>query len=44
MGGPLRGLLPHLATDGLDEAPLLFHALGLAEWVLGKRLHQSECL
>ncbi|WP_372729681.1 NAD(+) diphosphatase [Nocardioides sp.] len=30
---PLRGLLPHLATDGLDEAPLLFHALGLAEWL-----------
>ena len=30
---PLRGLLPHLASGGLDEAPLLFHALGLAEWL-----------
>jgi NAD+ diphosphatase len=35
---PLRGLLPRLAgadSDGvaLPEAPLVFHALGLAEWL-----------
>jgi NAD+ diphosphatase len=30
---PLRGLLPHLAADGLAGAPLVFHALGLAEWL-----------
>ena len=30
---PLRGLLPHLAADGLTEAPRVFHALGLAEWL-----------
>ncbi len=28
----LRGLLPHLAGAGEDEAPLLLHAIGLAEW------------
>lgn len=29
---PLRGLLPHLSEDRVDQAPLVFHALGLAEW------------
>ncbi len=29
---PLRGLLPALAGDASDLAPLLLHALGLAEW------------
>ncbi|WP_232679379.1 NAD(+) diphosphatase [Nocardioides sp. R-C-SC26] len=29
---PLRGLLPALAGGGFAEAPLVFHALGLAEW------------
>ena len=29
---PLRGLLPLLAGDRVREAPLAFHALGLAEW------------
>jgi NAD+ diphosphatase len=29
---PLRGLLPALAGGATDEAPLVFHALGLAEW------------
>jgi NAD+ diphosphatase len=30
---PLRGLLPTLADDTLASAPLVFHALGLAEWL-----------
>ena len=30
---PLRGLLPHLADDSRATAPLVFHALGLAEWL-----------
>ena len=30
---PLRGLLPFLADDALVGAPLVFHALGLAEWL-----------
>ena len=30
---PLRGLLPHLADDAMAGAPLVFHALGLAEWL-----------
>jgi NAD+ diphosphatase len=30
---PLRGLLPFLADDALATAPLVFHALGLAEWL-----------
>ncbi len=30
---PLRGLLPHLADQELTYAPLVFHALGLAEWL-----------
>ncbi|AIY16906.1 NAD(+) diphosphatase [Pimelobacter simplex] len=29
---PLRGLLPFLSGDAVREAPLVFHALGLAEW------------
>ncbi len=32
---PLRGLLPFLAGDG--TAPLVFHALGLAEWLWATR-------
>ena len=28
----LRALLPPLAAGPVDEAPLLFHAIGLAEW------------
>lgn len=34
---PLRGLLPHLADDALAGAPLVFHALGLAEWLFVHR-------
>ena len=34
---PLRGLLPHLADDALAGAPLIFHALGLAEWLWATR-------
>jgi NAD+ diphosphatase len=30
---PLRGVLPHLTDDTLASAPLVFHALGLAEWL-----------
>lgn len=29
---PLRGLLPFLTGDAVRHAPLVFHALGLAEW------------
>lgn len=29
---PLRGLLPALSGDQVVDAPLVFHALGLAEW------------
>ncbi|GAA3648588.1 NAD(+) diphosphatase [Nocardioides ginsengisoli] len=29
---PLRGLLPYLGGDAVRQAPLVFHALGLAEW------------
>lgn len=29
---PLRGLLPVLAGDAVALAPLVFHALGMAEW------------
>ncbi len=29
---PLRGLLPFLSGDEISTAPLVFHALGLAEW------------
>lgn len=34
---PLRGLLPHLADDAVALAPLVFHALGLAEWLFVTR-------
>ncbi len=34
---PLRGLLPSLADDALAYAPLVFHALGLAEWLFVTR-------
>ncbi|HEU5037706.1 MAG TPA: NAD(+) diphosphatase [Nocardioides sp.] len=47
---PLRGLLPHLADDAVAVAPLVFHALGLAEWLFvtrycprcGERLHPQK--
>lgn len=29
---PLRGILPALSGRSVDEAPLVFHAFGLAEW------------
>lgn len=38
----LRGLLPHLADDSPDQAPLVFHALGLAEWHHATR-HCPRC-
>lgn len=34
---PLRGLLPHLTGEAMPEAPLVFHALGLAEWLWATR-------
>ncbi|GAA1131105.1 NAD(+) diphosphatase [Nocardioides aquiterrae] len=34
---PLRGLLPYLADDAVAVAPLVFHALGLAEWLFVTR-------
>lgn len=30
---PLRGLLPALSGEAVIQAPLVFHALGLAEWL-----------
>jgi NAD+ diphosphatase len=30
---PLRGALPALAADGMATAPLVLHAIGLAEWL-----------
>ena len=33
----IRDLLPHLAGAGLEQAPLVFHAIGLAEWLLATR-------
>lgn len=39
---PLRGLLPFLADDALAGAPLVFHALGLAEWLFVTR-YCSRC-
>ncbi len=38
---PLRGLLGHL-EEGLERAPLVFHALGLAEWHWATR-HCPRC-
>ena len=34
---PLRGLLPFLGEGSVTEAPLVFHALGLAEWLFATR-------
>jgi NAD+ diphosphatase len=34
---PLRGLLPRLADDTVADAPLIFHALGIAEWLFVTR-------
>jgi NAD+ diphosphatase len=39
---PLRGLLPYLADDTLAGVPLVFHALGLAEWLFVTR-YCSRC-
>lgn len=39
---PLRGLLPSLSEDSLASAPLVFHALGLAEWLFVTR-HCPRC-
>lgn len=39
---PLRGLLPFLSGDQADKAPLVFHALGLAEWHWATR-HCPRC-
>jgi NAD+ diphosphatase len=33
----IRDLLPHLAGAGVEEAPLVFHAIGLAEWLFATR-------
>jgi NAD+ diphosphatase len=33
----IRDLLPHLAADGVEQAPLVFHAIGLAEWLVATR-------
>jgi NAD+ diphosphatase len=33
----LRDLLPHLAGAGVEQAPLVFHAIGLAEWLRATR-------
>jgi NAD+ diphosphatase len=34
---PMRGLLPHLADHAMAGAPLVLHALGLAEWLFVTR-------
>jgi NAD+ diphosphatase len=33
----IRDLLPHLAGAGAEQAPLVFHAIGLAEWLSATR-------
>jgi NAD+ diphosphatase len=33
----IRALMPHLAADAVDEAPLVFHAIGMAEWLSATR-------
>jgi NAD+ diphosphatase len=38
----LRQLLPYLAGAGIAEAPLVFHAFGLAEWLYATR-HCVRC-
>jgi NAD+ diphosphatase len=39
---PLRGLLPYLGADPAALAPLVFHALGMAEWLWVTR-HCPRC-
>jgi NAD+ diphosphatase len=39
---PLRGLLPFLRGEAMSTAPLVFHALGLAEWHWATR-HCPRC-
>lgn len=39
---PLRGLLPSFTDDLAREAPLVFHAMGLAEWHAAHR-HCPRC-
>ncbi len=38
----IRALLPHLAGDAVEQAPLVFHAIGLAEWLFATR-HCPRC-
>jgi NAD+ diphosphatase len=38
----LRGVLPHLAGEGAAQAPLVLHAIGLAEWLWSTR-HCPRC-
>jgi NAD+ diphosphatase len=38
----LRSLLPHLAAEGAGWAPLVLHAIGLAEWLFATR-HCPRC-
>ena len=38
----LRGLLPLLAGAAVEQAPLVFHAIGLAEWLFATR-HCPRC-
>ncbi len=33
----IRDLLPHLAGAGVEQAPMVFHAIGLAEWLRATR-------
>ena len=33
----IRDLLPHLAGAGTEQAPLVFHAIGVAEWLSATR-------
>lgn len=33
----IRALMPQLAADALEQAPLVFHAIGLAEWLSATR-------
>lgn len=38
----IRELLPSLAADGVEQAPMVFHAIGLAEWLRATR-HCPRC-
>ena len=38
----LRGILPLLAGEAVEQAPLVFHAIGLAEWLFATR-HCPRC-